>query len=220
MSILTYGSVKYLGDVTPLQLNEPVFTVNGFGSDQCSVRWQLPTPQVKAWLDARPYFSALAKYPSMYLINHGGDDHQQYNTFTLNYTGIRDGKAKTPKMEDDLSNQSVTSTITDDTLGKVTLSCNYLAARTTYKWTSLTKLTASPYKFTRNFATPFAEDGRIISTRVSDDTGPLTSVGLDVFNKLINALNLVFIVSFTSDEVVPGCVWECTATVDYVYQGI
>ena len=220
MSILTYGSVKYLGDVTPLQLNEPVFTVNGFGSDQCSVRWQLPTPQVKAWLDARPYFSALAGYPSMYLINHGGDDHQQYNTFTLNYTGIRDGREKPPKMEDDLNNQSVTATVTDDTLGKVTLSLNYLAARTTYKWTSLKKLTTSPYAVTRNTDNPLAAVGRVMSYKVSDDSGSLPSVDLATMIRLMNSLSLINSVNFTNDEVVPGCVWECTATVDYIYQGV
>lgn len=226
MSVIS-GRITYTGNVAFEEAGDPVWTVDHYGLDSCRWPWQGAEFLEKAFVDGLIRFQNIANHPRVYLMGWGNDQNPIFPTVELTYSGLRNGRLPPAKAVDSKSVQTVQAVITAATgkySGKqITMELTYRASRTQYNWIedSLPNKNAPLYGTVRNPVDPLnLSNGAILQRRVTDDKGAVGSLDIGTFTQLMNALLKVTEVSdYTSEEIVPGALWACSSTADYVLKG-
>ena len=235
--------ITYVGDVTFRQSSPPAWKAKAtYDPDECSVSYTGGALLKEAFLSSFQRGIALAyqlhdgttiSCPKMFLDSVSDDGHRHRPTVTLNYRGFRDGNPPPVKADPSLYATSTTTTapITDpaspvygDGTTKLTLNYQYFAARVGYSWWT----TEEPDENDPEFDTPINTTDPLDSSRFigrSITGGNIsglnqTSIGLAEFIALFNTLSrAVQISDYKPVPVIPGKLWQCSVTVDYVLVG-
>lgn len=239
-----FMSLEYIGSYTFVQIGPPEWSKHFAGQvDTASLVFQGAQYLEKAFLNA------LTKFMSMTYIDEKGvsttDTGMRFADFTsdgkailpsvtLQFTGCRGGTIPDAVPEDDLTIQSASSTFvitgaTSPNVGKaITMNVQYRAARTNYEWAQLSDPDGTPTHATvripLSYSGPYG-DPNFITVKFSgmvDASGDpsntiSTADATEVWNSFAGTSTTP---SFSAKEVVPGHVWACSSSNDFLLVGI
>jgi len=236
-------NIHYIGNSAWRQNKPPAWSKSFAGEmDTCTLQWQGAQYLEKAFLDSLTAYQALVYLneagvtvtdTAMRLIKASSDDNPIWPTVTLSFDGFRNGAVSDAVATDGRTSQSAstTHTITDDSsvnYGKaITMSIQYYANRTAYEWTQLSNPSGTPtYGTVRNplsYSGPYGDPNifyRKFSGQVDDDGQPASQIPIGDATAVWNTFSGTTQISdFTSKELVPGYVWQCSATAEFLLVG-
>ena len=212
--------------------------------DTCNVVWQGPQYQEKAFLDSLTKYQSLTYVDEngttvtdtgMFLDDFSSDGAAIFPTVTLSYKGVRNGTVPDAIPTDGITSQSASTSavitdVTSPNYGKtLTLAISYYAARTSWKWVQLSDPAGtppSPKNTVRNHLsyTQPPSDPKIWYYRYSGMVGAdglpthtiPTGDATFVWNTFAGATSVS---GFQSEEIVPGKLWQCNSTVEFLLLG-
>jgi len=237
-------AITYIGTSTYHQIEPPVWSKDFYGLDECSVAYYGAADLEKAFITAQTAYQALTydnqagsttTDTGMRLMKISSDGNKLLPTVTLQYKGCRSGTAPHYEATDDLTTQTATTSAVipsgtspaspNNDGAVITCVYEYYAARTTYKWITLSTPGSSPtYSTVRNSLDPL-DSSRLKSmiysgNKVDPDTNLPIPLALAEMIYVFNTFTRnVFVSSYEVHDAVPGYVWECSSTVDYLVKG-
>ena len=236
------SQLHYVEDSTFIQVKPPQWSKHFAGDvDSCSVVYQGAQYRAKAFMDALTKYATLVctdeaganlNDAGMFLITWSSDESPVLPSVTLSYLGLRGGAATDAMPEDDITIQTASTSkeITDvnsvNYQKTITLSLTYRAARTTYKWTTLSNPGTTPtYTTVRKQLSIYMGSPNILSAKFSgmvDDAGdPTNTIPLGDATAVWNTFTQrTQTSSFTVSELVPGHVYSCQTVNDYIVEGV
>lgn len=215
--------IAILGDCTWRQLTYPQWTVDGFGMDHATVRyngWVLLKEQFESQIQKFQTMGGVGAVGSMMLENWS-DAGGTANILNLDahYIGFRNGQIPQVKYIDGTSYQSAQGSGTDTATGeKVSGTIFYYASRTTWTWFETSQPPSIPrYNTTHATVNPFST---IQSAAIQSDQGDAVfDVPYSSFVAVFNSLRARYTVSdYTSEILIPGKLWACQSIIDYKLQ--
>jgi len=222
--------MQYIGDVTFAAQRDPIFSAGGFDLDTARVPYQGAATLKEAFTSGQVRFSSLSGYPKMYLMRWTDDEDPVFPTVTLEYMGFKSGSAPPEKAEDGQILQTVSVTVTSLTYEpgeeiEIAMDVVYFAQQTNYTWYRLTAPpSGSQFAVARRLIDPassvLSRTYKIVNAPSSSGItqGRVSSVDAATYTQLNNELNPAHVVTeYKSDELVPGALWRCSATVNYQY---
>jgi hypothetical protein len=240
-------ALTYIGSYTFKQVKALAWNKSYAGEpDSCTVVFQGAQYLEKSFCDGLTKFQTMQTINGLTVIDEKGnnvgdahmflkgwssDDAPIFPSVTMTFIGCRGGTTPDAIPEDDITIQSAstTKTITDASSPNngigISLSIQYKAARTSYTWTALSDPgSTATYSTVRKQLSYSLYGSNMILTKFSgmkDDGGdPSTTISTGdataVWNSFI-AQN--FTSSFTSHEVIPGKVWQCSSTNEFILIG-
>lgn len=238
-------TIHYIGNVAWRQNHPPEWNKNLVGdTDTCSIKWQGPQYTEKAFLDSLTDYQSLVYTnengttvtdSGMKLTRYSSDDAAIFPTVTLFFEGCRGGGVPDALITNDKTTQSAstTFTITDGSSVNadrpISLSIQYYAARTTYEWVQLSDPAGVPpgsYDNVANsitYSQPPGDDNIFFYryTGMIDEEGNAsktipTGDATAVWNSFVGT---EVVTSMQAREIVPGHVWRCSATVEFLLIG-
>ncbi len=236
-------TIHYIGTVSWRQNKPPSWSKTYAGeSDTCTLQWQGAQYLEKSFLDSLTEYQSLAYVDEngttvtdtgMKLVKFSSDDAAIFPTVSLSFEGCRGGGTPDPIPTDDRTTQSASTTriITDSGSPNyqkaVTMNIQYYAARTSYEWVQLTNpagtATYATVRYPITYTGPYG-DANIFrasfSGMVDVDGNPSNTISTGDATEVWNTFAGTTVVSgFNSREVVPGHVWKCNSTADYILFG-
>lgn len=237
-------SLHYIGTTAWRQNKPPAWSKTYAGeTDTCNLQFQGAQYLEKSFLDALTKYQSLVYIneisvtvtdTGMFLLKWSSDDNPIFPTVTLSYEGSRGGVAPDPIPTDDKTAQSASTTfvITDSTSPNyqkaITMSIQYYAARTSYEWSAFSNPAGvATYDDVRNpitYSGPYGDEN-IYLTRFSgmvDDNGdPSHTISIGDATAVWNTFTGTSVVSgFNVREAVPGHLWKCNSTAEFLLVGI
>ena len=202
----------------------PLWSSGGFSTDRATVLWGGPAPLKEAFLLSleklqwtplpgfRQNTDGWAPYPYMWLEDWNESRRDMnFHEVELKYIGLKTRTLPDPKYTDGSSLKTATFTGVASPFfdGLVTGTVQYRASRTNWSW-FVTSLPASlpKYATVNNPVSPF--DTLIIPGL----TATQLANARNILSKALRRLN--YISDYERELLVPGRLWRCSSTIDYV----
>ncbi len=215
--------MTYVGNVQFEKVSEPIWSTEAHGMDQAILPYRGAAPLKPDFEATLVNFAQLADHPRMYLVGYSDDGDPIFPTVDLRFIGVR---GAIPPVK--LVNSTVLQTVSTSGMvqGKdsegadievqASMEATYYASRTTYQWIE-DKIPA----LTPRYATVIAAvSPRPVGYRISAPGTASGTVNYSAFVTLLNTLRQEErVTDYTREEVVPGKLWACESTVDYILSG-
>lgn len=214
-------------------VERPSWSSGGFNIDKASILWRGPAPQREAFLGgleakqwgSLPAYSfhgvpAWSGFPLMFL-----EDWQESSSSpsfpgqVLNYIGLKTNALPDAKAKSCTSLQQVNASATFDG-DVISGTFTYVASRTEWSWFEVMQpIRQMPrYASVEQPKNPLNSiTGYSLRNSAGDTVNTLSTAQLGaVFNSLQPVLQVVF----DFETLVPGKLWACSSTVDYILQAL
>lgn len=212
-------------------VERPSWSSGGFNTDRATVLWRGPATKREvflAGLEAQQWGSlpsytfagtlAWAGFPLMFLEtwNESGSS-PSFSGQVLNYVGFKTQAIPDAKSKDDTSIQTANASGTFDG-DVISGTFTYIASRTTWEWfeTSQPNRQNPRYRTVNQPVNPLSNvQSYSLKNSAGDNVNTLTTAQVGAaFNSLSPQTQVVF----SAENIVPGKLWACTATVDFILQ--
>lgn len=207
----------------------PAWSSGGFNLDKAAIQWRGPAIKREAFLaglealqwGSMPAYSfagteAWGAFPLMFLEDwNESNSSPSFSGQVLNYIGFKTQALPDAEYSDSTTTQVAngSGTYQGDTISGT---FTYIASRTTWKWFDNVK----PNRVKPRYATinqPL-NPLQIISYSLRNSSGAVNSVSTAQFGAVFNSLTPVIRVTFDDQLLVPGKLWACSSTVDYILE--
>lgn len=200
-------AIRYTGDVSWMEKNDPEFSVDNWGTDNATWLWSGAVTGLETFKNNLRRWQVLPGYSLMQLADWSTNWHRSFPEVTLRYVGLRRGTPPPAKAVDGIILAQAQLTING-----TEASFTYRAARTTWDWYETVKPSVTARYTTVRRPTN-------IPASITDfSAGALTRQELiDILNVAINeGLEIKSIVTnYTVEDVIPNTLWHCTSDVEY-----
>lgn len=240
-------AITYLGDCAAWkQITPPAWDKSYVGeTDKCTIVYQGPQYLETAFLSALTKFQTMVTVAGLNVVDERGNSRGDIHMWlthassdesavmpkvTCTFEGCRGGTTPDYLATDDITNQSAstnysfTSGVNDG--HTVTLAISYKAARTSYDWVQLSDPAGTAtYATVRNelsYSQPPSDaniSGYKYSGMVDAAGDPTGSISTGDATAVWNTFTFNTVVTLNSAEAVPGKVWKCKSTADFLIIG-
>lgn len=214
-------SLHFVGDYAFRQCSMPAWKAKQtFDPDECSLSYNGGVTLKEAFLDAcaagqslafQDYLGTGFTRPKMWVVGASDDGHPRQPKVTLQLKGFRDSGTP-PKTE---TENTLFATSVSTTNGAETLTYQYFAARTSYKYWRIEEPDPDVPEFTTVLDTTDPLDPKRLIRRSISGGGAMPALAdfIALFNLLIRDVQVS---DYKVKPVIPDKLWQCGVCVDYV----